>query len=330
MRSLNYLCLILCFLLVGCSKNSSQAKKWSLIPPTKTTAPKVNAKTKQPSNLITAVKINDQRFTLADLQTGLVEAAGGQILSEKILSLQLRKELGQTLITENQIQNERDRFTQSLHVDPHLAEKLLKQLRQRQGLGDFRFNDFLFRQAALRHLVQPEVSVSQAAIVQAYDLKFGPTSVVQIITTDATSKAVAILNRARQGEDFGQLVQLFSQDTASKPVNGILDPISPADASYPTAVHKAIARLTPGRISDVVALDNGFVILKMIRKNNGKTVTLADVKESLALKVRSDVEQMLMRQLAIGLMDEAKVTVMDRNLNQSWQANKRNLSVEIK
>ena len=330
MRSLNYLCLILCFLLVGCSKNSSQATKWSLIPSTKSAAPVANPKATPPSNLITAVKINDQNFTLADLQPGLVEAAGGQILNEKILSLQLRKELGKTLITQNQIKIERDRFTQSLHNDPQTAEKLLRQLCQRQGRGEIRLNDFLFRQAALRHIVQPQVNVTDTAIQQAYELKFGEKSVVQIITIDSTSQAVAILNRARKGESFSELVQLFSLDLASKPANGILDPISPADASYPTAVHKAIARLSVGQISDVVALDNGFVILKLISKNARQSVALDDVKESLRVQVQSEVEQMLMRQLAMSLMEKAKVTVMDRKLNQSWQANKKNLSVEIK
>lgn len=276
----------------------------------------------------TVAKVNGQSLSLADLSPQLIEAAGGQVLNERILNMQLKARLGKTIITQEQIHTERQLFTRSLHSDPQVAEQLLKQLRQRQGLGPTRFEDFLFRQAALRHLVQGEVTVNDAAISQAYELKYGPTSLVQIIVVDNPTTAVQILNRARNGDEFGQLVQQFSQNPASKATNGVLDPISPVDATYPAALHKAIARLTVGQISDVVALDNGFAILKLLSKNARQSVTLDDVKASLAEKVRRDVEQMLMRQLASTLLTQADVVVLDRELNQSWQANRRNLPLE--
>ena len=78
----------------------------------------------------------------------------------------------------------------------------------------------------------------------------------------------------------------------------------------------------------MVALDNGFAILKLVSKNQRQAVLLDDVKPIIAAGVRLDVEQMLMRQLAATLMDQAQVVVLDRELNQSWQASQRNLQIE--
>jgi parvulin-like peptidyl-prolyl isomerase len=323
------MCLLLCLTLLGCNSNSQKLSIMQPAPDTQSTAKQPPVTPSAASGSIqTVAKIGNTRINLADLTPAMIEASGGQVLSEKVLTLKLKEKLGKTIITQDQIQAERSSFVKSLHDNPQLAEQLLAQLRQREGLGPKRFEDFLFRQAALRYLVQSDVVVTDAAIQQAYELKFGPTSVIQVLTVDNPTTAVKILNRARQGEDFGKLVQEFSQNQESKAFNGMLEPISPADASYPSALHKAIARLQVGQISDVVALENGFAILKLLSKNPRQSVTLDDVKASLAEKVRRDVEQMLMRQLASTLLTQTDVVVLDRDLNQSWQAARRNLPLE--
>lgn len=323
------ICLILGFSLASCTSDKQKLSILQPPPNTQSTAKQAPDTPVNPSNnLKTIAKVGDERITMADLQPALIEAAGGQVLNEKIMSMKLRNALGKTLITQQQIQDERQIFLATLHDNPQMAEQLLIEVRQRQGLGDGRFADFLFRQAALRHLVQSEVTVNDEAIRQAYELRYGPTSVVQVITVDNPTLAVQILNKARSGEDFGLLVQQYSKDAASKAANGLLQDVSPMDASYPTAMHSAIAKLAIGQISDVVALDNGFAILKLVSKNQRQSVTLDDVKASLAVKVRRNVEQMLMRQLATTLMRQADVVVLDRELNRSWQMSNRNLPQE--
>lgn len=328
MKSLFYISLILCFLATGCAQDR---QKISISQSDMSRRPQQAAakpSTATAASIQTMARINGQPITITDLQPMLIEASGGQILRETILGMQLRKALGKTLITDEQIQLERAMFLHSLNPDPALAEQLLKQLRDREGLGARRFGEFLFRQAALRHLVQPEVTVSDAAVSHAYELKYGPSYLAQIITVDNAATAVQVLNRARRGEDFGKLVQEFSRDPASRVANGMLDPISPADSTYPSTVRLALGKLQPGQISDVVALDNGFAILKLVSKNQRQSVPLDDVKASLVAKVRHDVEQMLMRRLAATLMRQADVVVLDRELNRSWQQSKRNLPVE--
>jgi foldase protein PrsA len=328
MKSLFYLLLILCFLPVACSRDQ---QKMSILRPAPVTQPaesKPQATADASAGIQTVARVGETRLTFNDLQPWLIEAAGGQILREKVLSMQLHKALGKTLITSEQIQQERAQFLNTLHRDPQLAEQLLKQVREREGLGEQRFSDFLFRQAALRQLVQPDVTVTDEAVQQAFERQYGPKSVVQIIMVDNTALAVKVLNLARQGADFGQLVQQFSQDVPSRAANGMLDPISPADPSFPTVMHKSVAKLEVGQISDVVALDNGFAILKLVSKNQRQSVLLDDVKASVVAKVRRDVEQMLMRRLATTLMRQADVVVLDRELNRSWQNSNRNLPLE--
>ena len=271
--------------------------------------------------------VNGQPVTLTDLQTHLLEAAGGKVLAEFILERMLDEELADRglELRSDLIDVERRILAQVLDPDPDQAQRLLDELRQRRGLGKYRFRQLLRRNAALRLLVQDQVEVSPAAIQQAYDLEYGPRYEARLIVVDSLPLASQLVKRARSGQDeFVDLVIAHSTD-ASRAQGGLLPPISPADASFPAVVRQAVQKLDVGQVSNPLALEQGFAILKLERKIDAQPVPMNEVKDELTLAVRRRVEQMLMRQKAAAMIRKAEVVILDPALHDAWMQQKQRM-----
>ncbi len=264
--------------------------------------------------------VNGQSVTVSDLRLYLLEASGGKVLAEHVLDAQLAQELADRNLTvqPQQLKAERQILAQVLDPDPDQAQRLLDELRQQRGLGETRFSQLLRRNASLRLLVQDEVEISPAAIELAYQLEYGPRFEARLIVVDSLALASDLVGRARTGKaDFVDLAIAHSTDS-SRAQGGLLPPISPADATFPAAVRQTLGKLAVGQVSDAVALDRGFAILKLERKINARPIRFDEVEQQLALGVRRQVEQILMRRKARTIISQAHVVILDPALNQSW------------
>jgi len=256
-----------------------------------------------------------------DLQAGLIEANGGQVLAEVILERMLAQRLAKqgAVITPQQIEAEKTLLIETLGgEDPDQSHRLLQALRQQRGLGSARFAQLLVRNAGLRLLVQDDVEISNAAIDQAYQFEYGPRYEARLIVAESLQEAADMVHRARQGESFIDLAIAHSTDL-SRAQGGLIGPISPVDSTYPQAVRTTLLSLEPGEVADPVALDAGFAVLRLERKIQGQDVVLDDVKDALAQRVRRRVERMLMQRLARTMLGEADVIVLDPRLHATWQ-----------
>lgn len=270
--------------------------------------------------------VNGKTIIWANLQTSFLESNGGRILAELVLNNMLQDELAShnLNLTPEQIAFERQILTDALHFDPDQAERMLEELRAKRGLGENRFTQFLWRKAALRLLIDSNVEVDPTAVRQAYEYEYGPRYEARLIVVDHLPLASQIVRRARSGEDdFVQLVLEHSTDQ-SRAQGGLLEPISPADATYPTIVRQTVANLQVTGISDPIALERGFAILKLERKIGGQPVHFDDVKDRLTLGVRRRVQQMSMSQKERALIRQAKIIIVNRALDESWSQYKEN------
>ncbi len=259
----------------------------------------------------------------------MVEAGGGAVLEEMVLDRLLADRLqrqGVTIAPE-QIDAERDNVLALLDPDPDQALRLLIEMRQRRGLGDDRFGRLLRRNAGLRALVRDEVEVGDMAIRQAFEAEYGPRDQGRIIVVESLQAASDLAAKARAGESFIDLAIAHSTD-ASRAQGGLLDPISSADTSYPQAIRNVLGQLQVGAVSDPVALDNGFAVLKLERKIPARAVKLDDVKEAMALRVRRQLESLRMQQLARTMLAQADVVVFDGSLQKQWNLRKPQFSAE--
>jgi parvulin-like peptidyl-prolyl isomerase len=269
--------------------------------------------------------VNGQPVTWSQIQTPLIEAGGGQVLVELVMDRSLEQRLAERSlrVSEQDIQAEERLLGETLSRDADQASRLLRELRNRRGLGDWRYAKLLWRNAAMRMLVQPEVVVNDATLQQAYEIRYGARYEARLIVANQAGEANAIVRRARDGAVFSDLAVQHSIDS-SKANGGRIDPINPADPSWPEGVRDAIVKLQPGEVSDPILMDNGYAILRLERKIDAQAVRFDDVRDQLARHARRDVEQGLMQRLARTTVAESNVTVLDPALSKSWAAQRRN------
>lgn len=275
------------------------------------------------------VYLDGQPVWWSDLRLGMAEASGGVVLAELVLDRLIDQRLTEHGLTvgDEQITAESRVLSDSLDdADPDRAQRLLSELRQRQGLGVNRFKRLLARNAGLRLLVQDQVQVSDAALDQAYQLEYGPRYEARLIVTESLQEAGRLVHRASEGESFSDLAVQHSVD-ASRAQGGLISPVSPADPTYPKSIRTALAGLKPGQVADPIALERGFAVVRLERVITPKSPPPFDaVKPVLGRRVRRQVEQVYMQQLARTLMAEADVVVLDPVLNSSWDRHRKQLS----
>ncbi len=179
----------------------------------------------------------------------------------------------------------------------------------------------LYRNAGLRLLVQNDVAVVPALLRQAYELRYGERYRVRIIVVDSLTQAGDLRGRAISGEPFGDLAAMNSTDSSAAQ-GGLLSPISPADTTYPKALRQAMESLEVGGISDLIAADYRFIIMRLDEKLPADPISFEDARPELQRTVRLEVEGQLMQQAARSMLAEAKVVVLEPALNKSWLTQK--------
>lgn len=273
-----------------------------------------------------------------DLFEPMIEAAGGEVLAELVLDRLIAERLearGQSL-DEHTIDAERRRVIEALDPDDEdEATRLLQELRERRGLGEHRFRAFLRRNAGLRRLVADQIEVDEEAVRQAYRVQYGERYRVRVLVVDRFNEASRLRREVVEREaSFSDLAARHSTDTSADR-GGLLSPISPADASYPESIRRALPGLAErqGRqgadnpakpVSDVIALDGQFALVQLEEKIEPESVEFADVRSRLETEVRRRLEHGHMRQLARDMLREVDVTVLDPALGRSWRQ-QRNL-----
>ncbi len=313
--------MVVAALMVGCESPSQVAG------PAKPTVQTQRAST--PTSSAPVAYINGQPVTDADLRGRLIEVAGGQVLSERILDRMIRERLDQRglTLTPELIDAEESHMRSTLSADTNEATRLLIKMLSDRGLGRQGFESMLFRNAGLRLLVQDQIELSPALIRQAYELRYGERFRVRIIVTDSLTQASDLLVRASEGESFADLAALNSTD-ASAAQGGLLSPISPADPSYPKALRQSLSSMPIGGVSDLIAADDRFIIMKLQEKLPADPVAFEAVQSELQRTVRLEAEGQRMQQAARSMLAEAKVVILEPTLNKSWLNQKAKMQGE--
>lgn len=267
----------------------------------------------------------------AELSQILIEAHGGEALAELVLDRGVAKRLSQAglSLTEQDLAAERERVLADLSRDTDDAARLLREMQQRLGLGARRFDALIERNAGLRRLVREGIEVTEPAIQQAYQLRYGKRYIARIITAPDVATLSLARRRAINGTSFTELAIELSTDTSAAQ-GGLLSPISPADVSYPKAVRDAVSRLTTtstqSRLSPVIALADGYALLYLESIETRPAPPIDQVRSELASAVRLDLERLRMQQLARAILSQANVVVLDPALAKSWEARREALS----
>ena len=264
--------------------------------------------------------VNGRAITNLDLKDPLIEAAGGTVLSEVVLDRVIQERLEQAglELTPELVEQEKSYMLATMSDDPDVAVTMLREMRTRRGLGDHRFESMLYRNAGLRLLIQDQVQIVPTLLRQTYQLRHGERYRVRIIVAESMSEAGELLDRARAGESFSDLASLNSTDPSAAQ-GGLLSPINLLDPTYPSALRQALETLEVGDVSNLVGVDDRFIIIKLEEKLPADEISYEAALPELVRIVRREAEGQLMQQAARSMLTEAKVVVLDPALNKSWR-----------
>ena len=313
---MKHLFTILACLLLSCCNSSNTANV-----PTRAAARPEAVAPATPSPARPLALIEQQPLSLSDMQEQLLEAAGGQILREvrlqRALEARLREE--QLKITDAAIKAEEARLLVELDADPDLARMLLKTVQESEGLGPRRYQELLWRNAALRALIQKFVVVDDEAMRRVWEVTYGPKVRIRVIVVASYAKAATVAEKLRQGEAFDQLAIEWSIDP-SRDRGGLLETLSTADPAYPTALRDAIDALQPGELTNPVLLGDRYLLALLEERIPAQDMTFLEARPVVERKTRLAQERMLMQEEAYRLRDEPKLLIFDETLQQSFNA----------
>jgi len=276
-----------------------------------------------------ALMIDGDLIPWQDLRPFLAEAAGAQAIEELLLDrvLEARARQAGIKLSREQIDAEGRYLRASVRLGSGLegedAARAIDLLRTSRGLGPRRYRALLRRNALLRAMVRPSVTLPQGAVEQAYRLRYGPMYRVRVILVPRERQAAQILDQVRAAGDAGlvRFAELAAEQStdASAAMGGLIESISPADPSYPEEVRRLLPRLEAGQVSPVIAVDNGYALIYMERPIPESGPPIDEVRQSLGDELRSRHDRLAMEDLARRLVFETRLTVLDPSLNWAWE-----------
>lgn len=260
----------------------------------------------------TPLLINGEPVPWATLRPRLAEVGGGLVVDELALEHALGRELSirGKVVSDDDVRAERERWTELVGTES-LAAQTETTIRARRGLGPVRFDRLLWRNAALRALLDPsETEVSDAEIRLAREIRSGTRFAVTGVVAPDSRTALRIARSAGQ-DSRGAIAGLWSASAAEelRPWHGI---VSPADPAYPQALRRVLPGTSQGSASGVVALDDGFgLVVVHAEIPPGPAPSDSELRDEL--KIRKT--RVAMERLAERLIERTRVHAMDRSLS---------------
>lgn len=265
--------------------------------------------------------LNGAPVSWESMHTALVEAAGGVVLEELVLDRLLEAEADRLGIATDSLDTARELaiLQRTLAgIDPGSGPRLLEELRRSRGLGPERFEALLHRTALMRALVAPRVVLTPESLSLAAEIRYGEKRRVRVITVPSLIDAQTVLRQLERGEAFAEIAAKVSTD-ASAARGGLIEPMSPADPSYPAAFRQAVAALTPGQWSEPVALTGSYAIVTVDEIIPAQNTPDALNSPTIEADARAEQERILMTALARRLLDNASLNILDPSLQDAWR-----------
>jgi parvulin-like peptidyl-prolyl isomerase len=156
----------------------------------------------------------------------------------------------------------------------------------------------LLRQKLIHWSVKVETNVGEKELMEFYHKNisryrrnetYRPAHILFLVPKEATpgeireirKKCQKILGKIKEGEDFGEMALLYSEDASSKN-RGDLGYFRKGELL--PAFEKEALRLKVGEVSGIVRTEYGFHIIKLLDRKGGDPIPFTEVKE----KVKTD------------------------------------------
>ena len=269
--------------------------------------------------------LEGEAITLEMMRKRLFEQAGAETLRELKLEHALKDALedASILIEDQALEQEEHLLLQRLSDDENAARRLLLNLRTNEGLGSVRYQALLWRNAALRALVQDDIIIGEPLLKRLHHVQHGPRVVVRLIVVSTLQEAEELHTRIEAGEPFDELAATRSIDS-SRDRGGLIGPISLQDPAWPPALRTALEDTGPNEVTDIVFLENRFAIAHVDSLVAPDGVSLEASRADLIDMARLTQERIKMATLAGRLGEIPSMRVLDPTLRKSWDIDESN------
>lgn len=163
-----------------------------------------------------------------------------------------------------------------------------------------------------QELIAPQVQITPADIEAAYReniAEFTRTGLVEVAMVQTREAELARLAelRLQQGGSFDQAVAPFAP-------RGVEVQKIPSDHLQPP-IRQALASMAPGQVSPMIAVDDEFFFVKLIRSGEAEVMPLEMVRE----QVRTDLGQERFQQARAALLAQLRERSRIKLKNKAWQ-----------
>ena len=121
------------------------------------------------------------------------------------------------------------------------------------------------------------------------------------------NRASELRRKAASGADFSELARASSDDSATKNLGGDLG--SFPRNSHPRAFDDAAFALKPGAVSDVVQTDFGFHVIKVFKHEPARAQTMEEAAPEIRRRIMNDHEAALLSDTLKNLRHNARVRI---------------------
>jgi parvulin-like peptidyl-prolyl isomerase len=230
--------------------------------------------------LQTVAIINGERVSRNELAREALDHYGSDILEalvNKNLILEACRIKGITVTTE-EVGAEIDRMAERFNL---ARDRWLKMLEDERGISPVQYShDIIWPSIALRKLADARIQIGEEEIQRAYETQFGPMVQVRLIVHSKLEQARKIHEMAvKNPSDFGNLAKDYSEDVNSASAKGLVQPIRRHLGN--AKLEEVAFAMHEGDISDVLAIDNQYVIVKCDKLLASRPVPMQEVHKTL-------------------------------------------------
>ncbi len=244
-----------------------------------------------------------------DLWIPLFELGGQEIIEEYVLSLTLEQALhaqGLSIVPAD-IEHEYQLLrTLTTPVDEIVFDNMLEE----KGIGPTRKSSLLWRNAALRKLIQTHIEVNDDAVRRMYAIIHGNTYPTRIIVLSTLEEANEVKKKLVDGTSFSDIAIEYSIDSSASR-GGRVNAISPADPAWPSPIREAVSLIEVDSVSDPILIGDRWVIVKVTDKPITSNILFDDVEPEMRRLATLAQERFYMEELAQELTQENTLKIID-------------------
>lgn len=197
--------------------------------------------------------------------------------------------------------------------DSVILDKLIKrEVNDRVQITDAQIDDFYQKNKASFNVPEPEYHIQEIVVTPHPGQVSNLANDKAQNDADARKKIQMISDQIKQGKDFNQLAQQYSEDPNTAGSGGDLGliPQSALMSQAPDALRQAVLALRPGEISPVIKTPQAYFLLKLVDKEQAGMRESTDPRVRKAIRdLLTNSQQQLLRTAFLTVVrDQARVT----------------------